>query len=89
MHISFAIVAGHVHGKTILVFAHMKPSMVMNSRKKASAEQLDQSLVRFTSPDKHSGAHAIATGVSDRYSMSHIFGRETEGPGDAMRSQVL
>jgi hypothetical protein len=89
MHIGFAVVAGHIHGKTILAFAHLKPSMVVHSWEKASSEQLNQSLVSFTTPDKHSGAVAIATGVSDRYSMSHVFGRETEGAGDALGSQVL
>ncbi|HUD65910.1 MAG TPA: hypothetical protein VMQ17_15075 [Candidatus Sulfotelmatobacter sp.] len=61
----------------------------MNSREKTPAEQLDQSLVRFTTPDKHSGANAVASGVLDRHSMSHVFGRETEGSGDAARTQVL
>jgi hypothetical protein len=89
MHIGVAIVAGHVHGKPILAFAHLKPSMVMHSGKEASSEQLDQSLVRFTTPDKHSGADAIAAGLTDGNSMSHVFRRETEGAGDALRSKVL
>src|SRR5215472_5420481 len=87
--IGFAIIAGHVHGKIILVLAYLKASMVMNPRKKPPPEQLHQSLVRFTTPDKHSQANAVAGGVSDRHSMSHIFGRETEGAGNAVRSQVL
>ena len=41
MHIGFAIVAGYIHGKTILVFAHLKPSLLMRSREKAPAEQLE------------------------------------------------
>ena len=68
---------------------YLKASMVMHTGEKASSEQLDQSLVRFTTPDKNSGADAIATGVSDRYSMSHVFRRETDGAGEALRSQVF
>jgi hypothetical protein len=55
------------------VFAHLKASMVMNSGEETPAEQFDQSLVRFTTPDEHSGANAVASGVLDRHSMSHVF----------------
>jgi hypothetical protein len=89
MNVGFAIFAGHIHGDTILAFGHLKPSMAMHSGKKASSEQLNQFLVRFATPDKHSGAHTVSTGVSDRYAMSHVFGRETKSAGNASRSQVL
>src|SRR5689334_23127543 len=88
-HIGFAVIAGHLHGKAVRVLAHLKPSMVMNSGEKTPSQQLDQSLVRFTTPDKHSRATAVASGVSDRHPMSHVFGRETEGAGNTVRSQVL
>ena len=61
----------------------------MNPREKAPAQQLDQSPVGFTTPDKHARANAIASGVFDGHSMSHIFARETERAGDAARPQVL
>src|ERR1700756_48008 len=51
-HIGFAVITSHVHGRTVRVFTDLKPSMVMNSREKTPAEQLDQSLVRFTTPNK-------------------------------------
>src|SRR3984893_6256445 len=63
--------------------------MVVPARKQTSAEQLDQSLVRFTTPNEHAGAHAIAIRELDGDSMSHVFGRETEGTGNAIRTQVF
>jgi len=89
MHIGFAIVADYIHGKTILAFAHLKSSMVMHARKKATSEQLDQPLVRFATPNKDPGPHAIATRVSDGDPMRHVFAREAQRAGDAVRSQVL
>jgi hypothetical protein len=63
--------------------------MVMHSGKEAPSEEFDESLVRFTTPDKYAGADSVAGGVPDGDSMSHVFGRKTEGTGDALRPQVL
>ena len=51
----------------------------MHSREKASPKQLDQSLIRFTTPNKHTGADAFATGISDRYSMRPCFRTRDRG----------
>ena len=63
--------------------------MVMDSGKKPSAEQLDQSLVCFTTPDEHAGAHAIAIRELDGDSMRHVFGLEAKGGRNAIRMQLF
>jgi len=80
---------GHLHGKTVLAFVYLKPGMAMHPREKAPSQQLDPSLVRLTAPDKHSRSHPIFPGVSNRYSMGHVFRGQTEGAGDTLWPQTL
>jgi hypothetical protein len=72
-----------------MFFGHLKLSMAMHSGEKAPSEQFDQSLVCLTTPDEYSGAYAIGTGILDRYSMSHVFGPETQGTRHAARAQAF